>query len=227
MPTILSIETATKTSSVAIHEDGNLLGLQQYNIAKSHASLVQVIINQILKNTGINLEEIEAVAVSAGPGSYTGLRIGVNSAKGLCYALSIPLIAINTLESMAHQVNKINFENFLLCPMIDARRLEVYCLLSNKSKEIIIETNAKIIDEKSFITFLEKDKILFFGDGAEKCKRIIIHQNAVFIHNIIPTAREIGEIAEVKYQKKQFEDLAYYEPFYLKKFRIVKPKKKN
>ncbi len=225
MATILSIETATKSGSVAIHRDGNLIGIQQYNIEKSHSSLVQVLISQLLENTGITRVEIEAIAVSAGPGSYTGLRIGVSSAKGLCYALNIPLIAVNTLVAMAHQVNNYNSEAYLLCPMIDARRLEVYCLIANQKGKTIEETNAKIIDESSFANVLEGEKMLFFGDGAEKCKPIITHPNAIFIDNIIPSAHEIGILAEAKYQQNDFEDVAYYEPFYLKEFRIAKPKK--
>lgn len=226
MAVILSIETATVAGSVAIHRDGNLVGLQQYNIEKSHSSLVQVLISQLLENTGIRREEIEAIAVSAGPGSYTGLRIGVSSAKGLCYALNIPLISINTLESMAYQVNQNNSETYLLCPMIDARRLEVYCLLVDCGQNIIEETNAKIIDESSFLSFLEKQKVIFFGDGSNKCRPIITHKNAIYVDNIVPSARDVGALAEGKFQKEEFEDVAYYEPFYLKEFRIAKPKAK-
>jgi len=226
MAIILSIETATKAGSVAIHKDGTLVGIQQYSIEKSHSALVQVLMSQLLENTGIDRSEIDAVAVSAGPGSYTGLRIGVSSAKGFCFALSLPLIAINTLEAMAFQVNKQHVNEYLLCPMIDARRLEVYCLLAEKSGKILEATYAKIIEEDAFSTYLNKGKILFFGDGADKCKTIIRNENAIFIDDIIPSAKEIGEMAEVKFQKGDFEDLAYYEPFYLKEFRIAKPKVK-
>jgi tRNA threonylcarbamoyladenosine biosynthesis protein TsaB len=226
MSIILSIETATKAGSVAIHKDGALIGIQQYNIEKSHSALVQVLMLQMLENTGIERNEIDAVAVSAGPGSYTGLRIGVSSAKGFCYALNLPLIAINTLEAMAFQVNKQHVNEYLLCPMIDARRLEVYCLVAEKSGKILEATYAKIIEEDAFSTYLNKGKVLFFGDGADKCKTIIRSENAIFIDNIIPSAKEIGEMAEVKFQKGDFEDLAYYEPFYLKEFRIAKPKVK-
>lgn len=226
MAVILSIETATKAGSVALHKDGLLIGFQQYNIEKSHSSLVQVLIAQLLENTGVERNEISAVAVSAGPGSYTGLRIGVSSAKGLCYALDVPLIAVNTLETMAFQVNKLNVGKYLLCPMIDARRLEVYCLVKEYSGLILEKTNAKIIEDNAFKEYLDKNKMLFFGDGSNKCQRLITHDNAVFIDNIIPSAKEIGEMAESKYQNREFEDLAYYEPFYLKEFRMAKPKAK-
>jgi tRNA threonylcarbamoyladenosine biosynthesis protein TsaB len=226
MAIILSIETATKAGSVAIHKDGALIGIQQYNIEKSHSALVQVLMLQLLENTGIERNEIDAVAVSAGPGSYTGLRIGVSSAKGFCYALNVPLIAINTLEAMVFQVNKQHVNDYLLCPMIDARRVEVYCLLAEKSGKILESTYAKIIEEDAFSTYLNEGKVLFFGDGSDKCKTIIRSENAIFIDNIIPSAKEIGEMAEVKFQKGDFEDLAYYEPFYLKEFRIAKPKVK-
>lgn len=226
MAIILSIETATKAGSVAIHKDGALIGIQQYNIEKSHSALVQVLMSQLLENTGIDRNEIDAVAVSAGPGSYTGLRIGVSSAKGFCFALNLPLIAINTLEAMVFQVNKQHVNEYLLCPMIDARRLEVYCLVAEKSGVILEATYAKIIEEDAFSSYLKEGKILFFGDGADKCKTIIRSENAIFIDDIIPSAKEIGEMAEVKFQKGDFEDLAYYEPFYLKEFRIAKPKVK-
>ena len=227
MAVILSIETATTFGSVAIHKDGKLIGIQQYAIEKSHSALVQVLMSQLLENTGIERSEIEAVAVSAGPGSYTGLRIGVSSAKGFCYALDIPLIAVNTLEALVFQVAKLNIEGYKLCPMIDARRLEVYCLLAEANGTVLEKTYAKIIEEDAFLDYLKEEKVLFFGDGAAKCKPMISHENAIFIDNIVPSAHEIGEMAELKFQKNEFEDLAYYEPFYLKEFRIAKSKAKK
>ncbi|MEQ6121785.1 tRNA (adenosine(37)-N6)-threonylcarbamoyltransferase complex dimerization subunit type 1 TsaB [Reichenbachiella sp. MALMAid0571] len=227
MSIILSIETATNSGSVAVHKSGQLIGLQQYNIEKSHSSLLHVIIRQLMENVGIEMSELDAIAISAGPGSYTGLRIGVSTAKGLCYALDKPLLAINTLESMARQVVNITTEEVLLCPMIDARRLEVYCMMITGQMEIIEETKAEIVNEDSFFAYLREKKVLFFGDGSSKCKPILTHENAAFIGNIIPSAKEIGELAYARYEKGEFENLAYYEPFYLKEFRIIKSKKKQ
>lgn len=227
MSIILSIETATNSGSVAIHKSGQLIGLQQYNIEKSHSSLLHVMIKQLMENVGMETSELDAVAVSAGPGSYTGLRIGVSTAKGLCYALGKPLLAVNTLESMARQMANVTTENVLLCPMIDARRLEVYCMMLTADMDVLEETKAEIIDENSFSGFLSQKKVLFFGDGSDKCQPIMTHKSATFIGNIIPSAREIGELAYAKYEKQEFENLAYYEPFYLKEFRIIKSKKKQ
>ena len=226
MSTILSIETATSSGSVSLHKSGHLIGLQQYNIEKSHSSLLHVLIEQLLNNSGISKNDLDAIAVSAGPGSYTGLRIGVSTAKGLCYALDKPLISINTLECMAYQVASVAHENSLLCPMIDARRQEVYCMIVANDMKIIQVTEPLIIDELSFQEKLDKKKIFFFGDGSDKCHEIITHLNGVFIKIIIPSAKEIGILAGDKFDKEQFENLAYYEPFYLKEFRIIKSKKK-
>ncbi|MEQ9288778.1 MAG: tRNA (adenosine(37)-N6)-threonylcarbamoyltransferase complex dimerization subunit type 1 TsaB [Cyclobacteriaceae bacterium] len=227
MGTILSIETATRSGSVAIHKSGNLVGMQQYDIDKSHSSLLHVMIDQVLQNSGTERTQLNAIAVSAGPGSYTGLRIGVSTAKGMCYALDIPLIAVNTLEAMAKQVANTTSENISLCPMIDARRQEVYCMMLNRQMEVLKETEAVIIDEASFFEELNENRIVFFGDGSDKCRSVLLHGNAGFIGNIMPSAREIGELAYNKYVKGDFENLAYYEPFYLKEFRIIKSKKKQ
>lgn len=226
MNTILSIDSATQSGSVAVHRDGQLIGLQQYNIDKSHSSLLHVIIDQLIQNCGLSKSDLDAIAISAGPGSYTGLRIGVSSAKGFCFALDKPLIAVNTLEAMAKQVSNINTEKVLLCPMIDARRSEVYGMIFDHNLTIIEETEAIIVDEHSFDKYLQENRIIFFGDGSGKCKTILNNENAVFIDNIIPSAKEIGELATQKYLKEDFENLAYYEPFYLKEFRIIKSKKK-
>ena len=226
MNTILSIDSATRSGSVALHKDGQLIGLQQYNIDKSHSSLLHVIIDQLIQNCGLSKSDLDAIAISAGPGSYTGLRIGVSSAKGFCFALDKPLIAVNTLEAMAKQVFNINTEKVLLCPMIDARRSEVYGMIFDHNLTIIEETEAIIVDEHSFDKYLQENRIIFFGDGSGKCKTILNNENAVFLDNIVPSAKEIGELATQKYLKEDFENLAYYEPFYLKEFRIIKSKKK-
>ncbi|MFY0653637.1 MAG: tRNA (adenosine(37)-N6)-threonylcarbamoyltransferase complex dimerization subunit type 1 TsaB [Cyclobacteriaceae bacterium] len=226
MSTILSIDTATSAGSVAIHKSGELVGLQQYNLEKSHSSLTHVLIEQLLENTGVSNGDLGAIAISAGPGSYTGLRIGVSTAKGLCYALDIPLIAVNTLEAMAQQIANTNTSKAVFCPMIDARRLEVYCSIFGSNMKPIEETEAVIVDESSFSTHLEKGEVIFFGDGSDKCEPILKHSNARFVKGVIPSANEVGQLAYKKYQNKEFENLAYYEPFYLKEFRIIKSKKK-
>ena len=226
MSTILSIDTATRSGSVAIHQESAMIGLQQYDIEKSHSALLHIMIEQLLVNSGVEKSQLDAIAISAGPGSYTGLRIGVSTAKGLCLALDKPLIAVNTLEAMARQVANTNASDALLCPMIDARRLEVYCLQMNSKGEVIVETEAVIIDEKSFEKELNKGRVLFFGDGSDKCRELIRHENAVFVENIVPSAREVGQLAQEKFKKGEFENLAYYEPFYLKEFRIIESKKK-
>ncbi len=227
MSIIVSIETATRAGSVAVHDGGKLVGLQQYDIEKSHSSLLHTMVQQVLENSNLTASAIDAIAISAGPGSYTGLRIGVSTAKGLCYALDKPLIAVNTLKAMAQQVANTATSPALLCPMIDARRLEVYCMLLDNEMSEQQATEAMIIDEGSFAGELQQQHVIFFGDGAEKCKSIIQHPNAFFVDGIIPSAREIGQLAYTSYTKGKFENLAYYEPFYLKEFRIIKSKKKH
>lgn len=180
-------------------------------------------IDEVARIADIELREVNAIAISSGPGSYTGLRIGTSTAKGLCYALSIPLIAIGTLELMAAQVNKVNVTKAWLCPMIDARRMEVYCRLSDGDNNVIQSVEAKIIDGKSFEEHLKSKPIIFFGNGAEKCQAVIKHNNASFISGINPSAAQLGIMALLKYQHHDIEDVVQFEPFYLKEFRIKKP----
>jgi tRNA threonylcarbamoyladenosine biosynthesis protein TsaB len=170
------------------------------------------------------MNDIDAVAISKGPGSFTGLRIGTSTAKGICYALDAELIAINSLEAMANGMAKYQFEDALLCPMIDARRMEVYCLITKNNLSIVEKTQAKIIDESSFSNLLSDNRIIFFGNGAIKCKPVLDHsENAIFIDDIVPSAEHIGILAWKAYQQKLFENLAYFEPFYLKDFIAKKP----
>jgi tRNA threonylcarbamoyladenosine biosynthesis protein TsaB len=167
--------------------------------------------------------------VSAGPGSYTGLRIGTSVAKGICFALDIPLIAVDTLTTMSQAVLASGVEvgdDTLLCPMIDARRMEVYTALHDKRLKTIEETNAKIIDEDSFADVLEKNRVLFFGNGAAKCKDVIKSSNAVFVDNIFPLAANMSPLAEKAFIENDFVDVAYFEPFYLKSFVATISKKK-
>ena len=225
MTYILSIETATKVCSVALHQDGVLVVSQHLHIDKSHSGLLTVLIKNCLEYAGISMQHIGAVAVSAGPGSYTGLRIGTSTAKGLCFAADLPLIAVNTLEAMAADVARFAPANALLCPMIDARRMEVYCLLANKELQIIAPQAPKVIDEHSFKQELDEQLIYFFGDGAAKCKAVLgQHPHAHFVDEVVPSAVPIGALAYQLFQKEAFEDLAYFEPVYLKEFQGSKPK---
>lgn len=226
MTLILSIETSTITSSIAIHEDGRLISSQNIHIDKSHSEYLTLSIKYLFETSGVRMKDIDAVAISKGPGSYTGLRIGTSTAKGICYALDTKLIAINSLESMAFGMAKYQHKDTLLCPMIDARRMEVYCLISDNNLAIIEKTQAKIIDESSFKNLLSDNKIIFFGNGAIKCKPMFDHtQNAIFIEDIVPSAEDIGILAWRAYQQETFENLAYFEPYYLKDFIAKKPAK--
>jgi len=217
---ILQIETATTVCSVALARDGEVVAFKQVDQRNAHAEVITVFIDELLAASGCNYSNIDAIAVSCGPGSYTGLRIGVSTAKGLCFALDKPLIAIETLESMALGVIAEGIEtDILLCPMIDARRMEVYTAIFNSKGKNIKPTAAEIIDENSFADILQDNKILFFGDGAEKCREILSHNpNAQFLTGFINSATHLTKKAEEKFMAKDFEDVAYFEPYYLKDF---------
>lgn len=223
MVRILSLETSTTVCSVALHENETLVAIAEVHRGFSHGSKLAILIDDVMKSADRELKEIDAIAVSSGPGSYTGLRIGTSTAKGLCYALSLPLIAIGSLELLAAQVNKSNVANAWLCPMIDARRMEVYCLVMDAKGQLIQRVEARIIDEKSFEEHLDKTPVIFFGDGAQKCRPVLNHKNALFIEGVSPSATQLGSMAFEKYQRKEMEDVIHFEPFYLKEFRIKKP----
>lgn len=226
MALILHIETATDVCSVALARDGILINELHAIEARSHATQLTLLIERICKEASISYSKLDAIAVSKGPGSYTGLRIGVATAKGLCYGLDKPLIGVNTLESFTHELllQKKNIAESLttsdlFCPMIDARRMEVYSALFNQQKEFVRETKAEIITEQSFAEELKHHKIFLFGDGASKCKSTLQHRtNTVFIDDFIPSARGQIQIAAKAFEQKHFEDVAYFEPFYLKEF---------
>jgi tRNA threonylcarbamoyladenosine biosynthesis protein TsaB len=230
MSLILHIDTAVTTASVCISKDGVLLAMAENKNQKDHAEWLHPTIDRLLKENGIAINDLNAVAVSNGPGSYTGLRVGLASAKGFCFALNIPLIAISTLEVMtiaaleSQSTNQLVNQSTLFCPMIDARRMEVFTALYDKDLNIILAPHAKIIDEKSFEKELEANQILFFGNGAEKCKTMIDHDNALFA-TVEHNASFMIEPAERKMNVKDFADLAYAEPFYIKDFHTVQPKK--
>lgn len=220
MAFILHIETSTPVCSVALSENDKLIFYKEEKNGPSHASLLGVFVAEAVQVLREYQEKPDAVAVSAGPGSYTGLRIGVSEAKGLCYGWGIPLIAIETLSILSYQIlEQESFEDdYLLCPMLDARRMEVYTALYNINLQKIAPTEAKIIDEASYITELGNSKILFFGNGADKCKNVISAPNAIFIDEIYPRAKDMIALASDAYQQNNFVDVAYYEPFYLKEF---------
>lgn len=227
MAYIISIETATPVGSVALHSEGKLIAQRINNNQRKHGENITLFIDEVAKEAGITLKAIDAIAVSKGPGSYTGLRIGVSAAKGLCYGLEIPLISVNTLEGITHHqlLNAYKQQDVLFCPMIDARRMEVFCALYNSAGEEKQNTQALVIDEDSFKSHLNQKQVVFFGNGAEKCRSTLTHPNAIFVDDIEASAQTIGEVAFKKYQNKQFEDVAYFEPFYLKEFVALVSKK--
>jgi tRNA threonylcarbamoyladenosine biosynthesis protein TsaB len=234
MAKILHIETATQICSVALSEGENIVLSRTSTLKNAHSSILTVFIDEIFRETGINVHNLDAVSVSMGPGSYTGLRIGVSAAKGLCYAADKPLIAVNTLEAMAWGMIKKasgfseNVADLLFCPMIDARRMEVYSAIYNFRMESIREVRAEIIDEHSFADILSNQKMLFAGDGAEKCKTSLkASSNAGFMDVFEPSANYLIEIANRKFNEGKFENVAYFEPFYLKDFIAGPPKVKG
>jgi tRNA threonylcarbamoyladenosine biosynthesis protein TsaB len=228
MALLLSLEASTQCCSAALHRDGVLLASRAIDVPRSAASQLAVMIEDIFRMADVRLQEINGVIVAAGPGSYTGLRIGVATAKGLCYALDIPIISVNTLELMAFQFLSTmssgdDGNSIILCPMLDARRMEVYCALMDRNLNYIEPVQAKVIDAGSFNTILESSPVFFFGDGSDKCKGIINHANAHFYSGLVPLASSLGEIGYRKWKQGEYEDLISFEPFYLKDFLIKKP----
>ncbi|KAF2341629.1 tRNA (adenosine(37)-N6)-threonylcarbamoyltransferase complex dimerization subunit type 1 TsaB [Flavobacterium tistrianum] len=222
MSFILNIETATKNCSVSIAKDGQTIVCSELaDEGYSHAEKLHVFIEEVIAKAGISAQDLKAVAVSQGPGSYTGLRIGVSAAKGLCYALSIPLIAIDTMQTLASQAEVTDGK---IIPMLDARRMEVYSAIFNSDLTLERAIKAEIIDENSFHEYT--DKLYFVGDCAEKCKTVLTKDNFVFLENIkYPSAQAMSKISFDKYQKSDTVDVAYFEPYYLKDFMIAPPKK--
>lgn len=216
---ILLIESSTAVCSVALASGETILAFREINQANIHAEKLTVFCDEVMKEAGIPFSELKAVAVSKGPGSYTGLRIGVSAAKGICYALDIPLIAIGTLEGMAAGMKAEAKEGELLCPMIDARRMEVYYALFDHEGNMIEPVAPLVLDENSFVPMLNKKRILFSGDGMPKSKELLSRfPNAVFTESGTPSARNFASAAVRMYAEKSFEDIALFEPFYLKTF---------
>ncbi len=234
MALLLSLETSTQACSVALYTTETILASRQIKTPRSAASKLAVMIQEVLEQANSQPSDLKGIIVASGPGSYTGLRIGVATAKGLCYALRIPLIAVNTLDLLAFQAKNyllekqstkaIEFdEKILLCPMLDARRMEVYCKMLDFNLQEITPTQAKIIDKKSFDEMLDQKIIFFLGEGSMKCEEVIQHPNARFINDLVPDAIPLGQLGYKKWIQSSFEDVESFEPFYLKDFLIRKP----
>lgn len=227
MSCILHIETSTEVCSVAVSEDGQCIFSKEDFEGPSHAVSLGVFVEEALSFVDSHAIPLDAVAVSCGPGSYTGLRIGVSMAKGVCYGRDLKLIAIPTSKVVCVPVLLQHDlpDDALLCPMIDARRMEVYAAVYDRALNAKREIAADIVDENSYLNFLEEHPVYFFGNGAEKCRAKITHQNARFIENIVPLAKWMFPLAEKAMAEQDFKDVAYFEPFYLKEFVASKPKK--
>ncbi len=230
MALLLSLETSTQCCSVALHDDGVLVASKVIETPRSAASQLAVVIDEVFHTSNIIPLDLKGIIVTAGPGSYTGLRIGVATAKGLCYALNIPIVSVNTLELLAYQFlemellkNDLHINNAILCPMLDARRMEVYCALLDQNMNYVEQVQAKVIDDQSFKGIIESKPIFFFGEGADKCNAVIKHTNAHFFSGVVPLASSLGVIGYKKWKEGAYEDLVSFEPFYLKDFLIKKP----
>ena len=222
MSIILSIETSTTNCSVSLSKEGKTLVLKEdYDKNYSHAERLHVYIDDVLKQANIESIDLDAIAVSKGPGSYTGLRIGVSAAKGLCFALDKPLISLSTLNVLAHQVI---CDEGVIIPMLDARRMEVYSAIFDSNYNLTREIQSEVLNELSYNSYLENGKVYFIGNGVEKTQVLINHPNAIFIEDKLPSANEMSGLAYHKYKISDFEDVAYFEPYYLKDFVALKPK---
>lgn len=217
MALILNIETATTNCSVSMAKDGKLVAIRELDTPNySHSEQLHIFIKEMLDGADLPFADLDAIAVSKGPGSYTGLRIGVSAAKGLCFSLDIPLISVPTLESMVHQVKSAEW-NFIV-PVLDARRMEVYSAVYNDTRREVRETRAEIIDSASFQEFSGEGKVLLIGSGAAKCKELLSKGSFSFDDDIVPSAREMCGLSHEKFIVGDFEDVAYFEPYYLKDF---------
>jgi len=226
MGILLNLETSSTNCSVCVAKDGEILAIRELNSANySHAEKLHIFIEEVMQEASLKMEDLEAVAVSKGPGSYTGLRIGVSAAKGLSYALGIPLISVSTLKSMASQVNIENDE--VLIPVLDARRMEVYSSVFDENGKEIRETKAEIIDENSFKEYINVKHIHFLGSGAEKIKELFPLESITYHCEVVPSAKEMASISSDKFNASDFEDVAYFEPYYLKDFVLQTKKVKS
>lgn len=228
MSCILHIDTSTDVCSVAVSQDGQIIYRKEDYRGPNHSVTLGVFVDEALSFTDSHAIPLDAVAVSGGPGSYTGLRIGVSTAKGVCYALSVPLIAVPTLELLAVPVLLSDREiedNALLCPMLDARRMEVYAAVYDRALRPVREIRAEVPDGETYRQWLDERPVYFFGNGAAKCMEPVNHPNARLIDGIQPVAANMMPLAEQRFARGQFEDVAYYTPMYLKDFVAKTPKK--
>ena len=234
-PLILHIETATRVCSVALSHGDDVIALKESDRDRSHATLLTSFIRECFSEAKKTVSDLSAISISKGPGSYTGLRIGVSTVKGIAYGNTVPVIAIGTLSALAQgslensEIRDLlneSEENFLLCPMLDARRMEVYTAFFRPDGHIHREVSADIITQDSYSDLLHNYRVCFFGEGSDKCRKVIKHPNASFIDAIVPSARNMVLPALKAYHNKQFEDVAYFEPFYLKEFIATIPRKK-
>ena len=221
MALILNIETSTTMCSVSLADKGELISCKELDNGYTHAENLHVFINDLLIQEKVIPSQLDAVAVGSGPGSYTGLRIGVSTAKGLAFSLNKPLLSVNTLKTMAMAVKEKANNEMLLCPMLDARRMEVYCAFFDFDLNEVRETSAQIITEENLNFFAQSKPLVFFGDGMPKCKSLLQNlPGALFIDNISPSSKQLAKLSYQQYLDKNFEDVAYFEPFYLKDFMI-------
>ena len=227
MSTILHIETSTNACSVAVSEDSHVIFHQEDHSGLGHAEKLGTMVDEALSFTDNHAIPFDAVAVSCGPGSYTGLRIGVSMAKGICYGRDLKLIAVPTLELLCVPVllREIPEEDALLCPMLDARRMEVYAGIYDRALKPVREISADIVTEETYKEYLDQRPVYFFGNGAQKCMETIHHPNAHLIEGIEPLAKWMQPLAERRFLNEQFEDVAYFVPYYLKDFVAKMPKK--
>ena len=228
MSCILNIETSTNVCSVAVSQDGSCIFNKEDHEGPNHAVILGVFVQEALSFIDSHAIPLDAVAVSCGPGSYTGLRIGLSMAKGICYGRDVKLIAIPTLELMCVPLllgEKINEENALLCPMIDARRMEVSSQFFDRALNEVRSISADIVENNTYDDILAQQPVYFFGNGAEKCHEVLTHHNAHIIEGIVPLAKNMYPLAEKRMANEQFEDVAYFVPFYLKDF-VAKEAKK-
>lgn len=233
MAIILGIETATSVCSIALSRDGKLIAIRESEGAKEHSAMLTGFIAELVAEAGITYSQIDAIAVSMGPGSYTGLRIGVSSAKGLCYALDKPFIAVDTLKALAWQAQQLckhqkrDIENSLFCPMLDARRMEVFTALFDHKLQVVEAVNALVVTGEDFAAFDNKE-IIYFGDGASKCISLFeAKKNYHFLGAMALSGEAICMLAETEFENRNFADVAYCEPFYLKDFIAGKPRVKG
>lgn len=221
-PLILNIETATDVCSVCLSKGNEVVLYKESLVANSHSKMLSLLIDEILKEKELKVKDLSCIAVGKGPGSYTGLRIGVSSAKGLAYGADIPIVSVDTLMILAHKARE-KYKDMMYMPMIDARRMEVYTAIYDKDFNVIKPISADVVESDLYEDYLQKGKIVVVGTGSEKCKEVLTDSNYIFDNTIRLCAKDMIEFSNEKYKNKDFEDVAYFEPYYLKEFIAAKP----